>query len=184
MKERFLPGRIVATPGALAAPEASGEQPFENLARHISGDWGEVDEHDRQENDVSLTHGFQLLSAYTLHSGVKIWVLNRTTLLNFRGSSVRLSLTDRQSEQHARREGTPNLKRHSHRLLRSNLPEWKFRKADRLIHHQAAERTWHHCACSEIATGSSSGSSIARCGCALAAFRRLGKDRILSLQNR
>ena len=73
MKERFLAGRIVATPGALAAPEASGEQPFENLARHISGDWGEVDEHDRQENDVSLTHAFQLLSAYTLHSGVKIW---------------------------------------------------------------------------------------------------------------
>ena len=151
MKERFLAGRIVATPGALAAPEASGEQPFENLARHISGDWGEVDEHDRQENDVSLTHAFQLLSAYTLHSGVKIWVLNRTTLLNFRGSSVRLSLTDRLSEQHARREGTPNLKRHSHRLLRSNLTEWGFRKADRLIHHQAAERTWHHCACSEMA---------------------------------
>jgi hypothetical protein len=38
-KEHFLPGRIVATPGALAAPEASGEQPFEYLARHISGDW-------------------------------------------------------------------------------------------------------------------------------------------------
>jgi hypothetical protein len=67
--------RIVATPGALAALEASGEVPVEYLARHIAGDWGDVDEHDRRENELSLIHGFRLLSAYTLNSGTKIWII-------------------------------------------------------------------------------------------------------------
>jgi hypothetical protein len=65
-KEKFQPGRIVATPGALAALEASGEAPVGYLARHIAGGWGDVDDHDRRENELSLIHGFRLLSAYTL----------------------------------------------------------------------------------------------------------------------
>ncbi|MGA8490288.1 MAG: hypothetical protein WB711_07690 [Terriglobales bacterium] len=74
-RERFLPGHIVATPGALAALETSGEVPFGYLARHINGDWGEVDEHDRCKNELSLIHGFRLLSAYTLRSGTKVWII-------------------------------------------------------------------------------------------------------------
>ena len=74
-EEKFQPGRTVATPGALAALEASGEAPVGYLARHIAGDWGDVDEHDRRENELSLTHGFRLLSAYTLNSGTKIWII-------------------------------------------------------------------------------------------------------------
>ena len=73
--EKFLPGRIVATPGALAALTESGEPPFEYLNRHIHGDWGEVDEHDRRENELSLIHGFRLLSAYTLKNGTRIWII-------------------------------------------------------------------------------------------------------------
>jgi len=45
------------------------------LVRHIAGDWGDVDEHDRRENELSLIHGLRLLSAYTLSSGTKIWVI-------------------------------------------------------------------------------------------------------------
>ena len=45
------------------------------LVRHIAGDWGDVDEHDRRENELSLIHGFRLLSAYTLYSGTKIWII-------------------------------------------------------------------------------------------------------------
>jgi hypothetical protein len=74
-EEKFQPGRIVATPGALAAWEASGEAPFGYLARHIAGDWGDVDEDDHRENELSLIHGFRLLSAYTLKSGTKIWII-------------------------------------------------------------------------------------------------------------
>lgn len=73
--EKFLPGRIVAAPGAISALQESGELLFAYLDRHIHGDWGTVDEHDRHENELSLKHGFRLLSAYTLHSGVKIWII-------------------------------------------------------------------------------------------------------------
>jgi hypothetical protein len=45
------------------------------LQRHNGGDWGELDEHDMRENQVSLQPGFRLLSAYALHSGVKIWII-------------------------------------------------------------------------------------------------------------
>lgn len=79
-------GQIVATPGALAALEESGEQPGDLLRRHASGDWGELSEEDRKENEFPLVHGFRLLSSYTLSSGTTIWVITEadrssTTLL-------------------------------------------------------------------------------------------------------
>lgn len=73
--EKFKPGRIVATPGALAALTESGELPFTYLEKHISGNWGELSPEDIRENELSLVHGFRLLSAYTLQSGVKIWII-------------------------------------------------------------------------------------------------------------
>jgi hypothetical protein len=55
---RPLPlGRIVATPGALKLLQGAGEDPLRYLARHASGDWGDLDEHDRRENERSLKHG-------------------------------------------------------------------------------------------------------------------------------
>lgn len=68
-------GQIVATPGALAAFEQSGDNPADFLRRHQAGDWGELCEADRQENEYSLIHGFRLLSSYPLSSGTKIWIL-------------------------------------------------------------------------------------------------------------
>jgi hypothetical protein len=53
---RFPVGRIVATPGALTALEEAGETPGAFLRRHVTGDWGELDEHDRQENEFSVAH--------------------------------------------------------------------------------------------------------------------------------
>jgi hypothetical protein len=72
---RFNPGQVVPTPGALVALEASGESLFDYLARHLSGDWGDVDAEDARENELSLKHSWRLLSAYTLKSGTKIWVI-------------------------------------------------------------------------------------------------------------
>lgn len=85
-KEKFLPGRIVITRGALAAFEESGESPFTFLARHLLGDWGELSEADCRENELSLLHGFRILSAYTLKNGTKFWIITEadrtsTTLL-------------------------------------------------------------------------------------------------------
>ena len=75
MKPLFTLGQLVATPGALKAIEASGDSLFTYLSRHQSGDWGEVDEHDRKENELSLEQGFRLMSVYSLSTGVKIWVI-------------------------------------------------------------------------------------------------------------
>ncbi len=66
---------MVATPGALAALQESGEEATPYLQRHNGADWGELDEHDSVENQLGLQRGFRLLSAYTLRSGVKIWII-------------------------------------------------------------------------------------------------------------
>lgn len=72
---KFSPGTVVATPGALAAFQASGDDPLAFLVRHVAGDWGELDEHDRLENELSLKHGWRILSCYRLSTGVKFWVI-------------------------------------------------------------------------------------------------------------
>jgi hypothetical protein len=83
---RFPLGSIVGTPGALHALEDAGESPDALLKRHLAGDWGDLDEHDRRENERSLTDGCRLLSAYTLSTGEKLWIITEadrsaTTLL-------------------------------------------------------------------------------------------------------
>jgi len=72
---KFEPGRIAATPGALKAFRASGDDPLVYLSRHIAGDWGDLCEADKTENELSVREGFRVLSAYTLKSGVKFWII-------------------------------------------------------------------------------------------------------------
>jgi hypothetical protein len=72
---RPLPlGRVVATPGALKVLTEAGEDPLCYLARHASGDWGDLDEDDRRENESSLRHGWRILSSYPV-GGKTIWVI-------------------------------------------------------------------------------------------------------------
>jgi hypothetical protein len=83
---RFSLGQLVATPGALQALAAAGQSPMEFVQRHQSGDWGEVNDEDRRENEYSVQRGFRILSAYTLRTGVRMWVITEadrsaTTLL-------------------------------------------------------------------------------------------------------
>ncbi len=72
---KFALGQTVMTSGVAAAFEEAHEQPFGYIRRHSIGDWGELDEHDRQENEFSLTRNLRLLSAYTLSSGTRIWII-------------------------------------------------------------------------------------------------------------
>lgn len=74
-RNKFPLGRIVATPGALAALQAAGQQPHEFLVRHMSGDWGDLSEEDRQENELSVRESFRILSAYHTRLGETIWVI-------------------------------------------------------------------------------------------------------------
>src|SRR5580700_2180194 len=72
----FPLGQIVATPGALAALGKAGQTPLDFLSRHVSGDWGELSEDDRKENQLSLKRGFRLLSSYrTSADDTRVWVI-------------------------------------------------------------------------------------------------------------
>jgi hypothetical protein len=71
----FELGQIVATPGALAEFERAEEDVRPYLQRHAKGDWGEVYNEDKQENERSVRGNFRILSAYTLSTGEKIWVI-------------------------------------------------------------------------------------------------------------
>jgi len=70
---RFALGRLVATPMVLERVSADDMQAA--LHRHIRGDWGELPEEDRTENEVSLKSGLRLVSAYRAANGVRFWII-------------------------------------------------------------------------------------------------------------
>lgn len=82
----FPLGQVVTTPAALAALAKAGQGPPEFLARHANGDWGDLCERDRQENQIGLEHGYPLVSAYHTAAGDELWIitdrqLSTTTIL-------------------------------------------------------------------------------------------------------
>ncbi len=72
---RFDLGPIVATPGALEALQRNQMTGLELLARHARGDWGELDDEDKQANADALQSGARIMSVYTLPDGTKIWLI-------------------------------------------------------------------------------------------------------------
>ncbi|MEN8615450.1 hypothetical protein ABFB09_09325 [Dehalogenimonas sp. THU2] len=71
-------GQVVATRGVFTL---AGEKPeFARfmqrcLNRHAQGDWGNLDEADKQENELSLKQDFRILSAYEAEGLPKIWII-------------------------------------------------------------------------------------------------------------
>lgn len=75
-KRKFDLGRLLATPGALAALQEAGQTPLEFISRHAATDWGdELCDEDKRLNDQSLIDGSRLLSAYRLKTGEKLWII-------------------------------------------------------------------------------------------------------------
>jgi len=72
---KFSLGIIVGTTAAVAALERNNQLPTAFLERHESGDWGEVSEEAKKENDLSVEEGFRILSVYSLKDGTKIWLI-------------------------------------------------------------------------------------------------------------
>ncbi len=71
----FSAGQIVATPGALALLEQANKTPLEFLSRHLRGDWGDLCQEDKTENELSLKHGFRLMSSYRINEAAMVWVI-------------------------------------------------------------------------------------------------------------
>ena len=70
---KFPLGQVVIT--ANAARTLAQEDVLIAIRRHARGDWGELDEHDRQQNQAALNEGTRLLSAYHDRNGVKFWII-------------------------------------------------------------------------------------------------------------
>lgn len=82
----FNLGQIVATPGALDTLARAEMDPLKLITRHVTGDWGDMVDEDKQANDEAVIHGDRVFSSYKLESGGKIWVITEwdrscTTLL-------------------------------------------------------------------------------------------------------
>lgn len=76
-KGRFRLGAVVGTPGAI---EFMQKQPDKFLmerllARHMSGDWGDLCEEDKQANDEALIDGGRILSSYNVTTDQKVWII-------------------------------------------------------------------------------------------------------------
>jgi len=69
----FKLGKLVATPGALAA--LTPEEPLILLSRHVSGDWGDVPAEDAAENEFSVERGFRIVTSYETASGTRVWII-------------------------------------------------------------------------------------------------------------
>ncbi len=67
-------GRVVATPGALKLLSEAGEDPFDYLTRHASGDWGELCTFDRRQNEIALREGLRIFSSYKTTGG-RCWII-------------------------------------------------------------------------------------------------------------
>lgn len=67
-------GRVLITPGALEVLGKGGGRALDFLARHASGDWGDLCASDRCENGLALRHGRRVLSSYAVGND-RIWVI-------------------------------------------------------------------------------------------------------------
>jgi hypothetical protein len=78
---RFSLGEVVATPGALEALQAAGQDAAHFLTLHQSGAWGDIDREDCQLNDSAIAHEGDLdqqqrvLSAYQTALHKRIWII-------------------------------------------------------------------------------------------------------------
>jgi hypothetical protein len=74
-QELFPLGHIVMTPGA--AELGMDFRPL--LARHASGDWGDLDDFDARQNNTAVKEGYRILSAYGVKTEdgetERIWII-------------------------------------------------------------------------------------------------------------
>ena len=75
---RFSLGRLFLTPGAIEALEESRQEPFEFLRRHQLGDWGDLGNEDKRENEFSVNRALRILSKYHTSKGEALYVITES----------------------------------------------------------------------------------------------------------
>lgn len=66
-------GQLVIT--RVAKDELDPESVLAAIKRHAKGDWGDLDQEDKDANDEVLLDGSRLLSAYQDRQGTKFWII-------------------------------------------------------------------------------------------------------------
>jgi hypothetical protein len=69
---RFPLGQTLITPTAQEAIRDAGQLPLEFLRRHQSGDWGDLGNEDKRENEFSVTRRLRIFSKYHTTEGVAL----------------------------------------------------------------------------------------------------------------
>ncbi|KAE8760838.1 hypothetical protein FSO04_06325 [Paraburkholderia madseniana] len=87
-KVRFKAGRATVTPAAAAALELAKVHDILLLARHIHGDWGDLGERDRLQNELAVLLDLGIRSRYALPTGSVICV---TTEADRSATTMRLT---------------------------------------------------------------------------------------------
>ena len=76
MPKRFELGRVVITRNAQhTLGENYRAQVLGFIDKHVAGDWGDVPPEDKHENELSVEHGFRILSEYRSRQGDRVWVI-------------------------------------------------------------------------------------------------------------
>lgn len=75
IRPKFALGRIVATPGALECLRSLSVAPVDLLKRHQQGDWGDLCDEDREMNELALSDGSRIFSAYKVSNEERVWVV-------------------------------------------------------------------------------------------------------------
>jgi hypothetical protein len=72
----FELGQTVATPAALDLLAEHGVDPASLITRHVTGDWGDLDEEDRQANIEAIISGARLMSVYIVApEAVRVYII-------------------------------------------------------------------------------------------------------------
>ena len=95
---KFPLGQIVITTNAMR--QLPHKDILAALRRHVRGDWGDMDAHDIEANEISLTEGHRLLSAYHASNGIKFWIISEGKSLGYDGDAPGRLLRGRFSPQH------------------------------------------------------------------------------------
>jgi hypothetical protein len=77
-KVRFNPNTMYMTPGIrdlMDNPVLATEIGMALLQRHPFGDWGDLDEEDKQRNEAAIVSGARIWSAYNLSDGTRIRII-------------------------------------------------------------------------------------------------------------
>ena len=74
VKPLFVLGQTLTTPGALVVMQGMDISPISILSRHQCGDWGDMDQDDKDANNLAVNVESRIFSAYKFDT-ILLWVI-------------------------------------------------------------------------------------------------------------